>query len=258
MKKRLQELEYFARKFREDNSLSDKEPIRIKSVLQKNDVLTIYRPISEGVSGMSIKINTVGVENLNAKDVLRFMLVNSNHSVGKQHFTICHELYHLYFQENFSAAISCAGRFDKKGNPEEFNADMFAVFLLLPQWGIYELIPEEERNKNKISISTMIAIEQYYSCSHSALLHRLQNIGLIDEAFKQSHLKGVKSFASLLGYDKRLYESGNHNLVIGNYGTLAYKAWEDGLISESTYYSLLSDLGVDISKLSASNENGED
>ena len=58
MSKRLQELEYFAQKFRDDNSLSEKEPIRIKSILQKNNILTVYKPLSSGLSGMSIKIKS--------------------------------------------------------------------------------------------------------------------------------------------------------------------------------------------------------
>ena len=258
MSKRLQELEYFAQKFRDDNSLSEKEPIRIKSILQKNNILTVYKPLSSGLSGMSIKIKSETKKGEIDDNSIRFILVNSKHSIGKQHFTICHELYHLYFQEKFSSSISIAGKFDKKGNPEEYDADLFAAYLLLPKWGIWELIPEDERVKNKISIATILSIEQYYSCSHSSLLFRLVELKLIDENFRLQHLKGIKSYARKLGYDTRLYEEGNHNLVIGNYGTLAYKAWEDGIISESSYVSLLEDLGVDISKLSTSDDNGED
>ena len=255
MSKRLQEIKFLAGKFRQENSLSEKEPVRIKSILQKNNILTVYKPLSSGVSGMSIKIMSPTTSD---KDVNRFILVNSNHSVGKQHFTVCHELYHLYYQEKFSVSVSNAGAFDKKGDPEEYNADMFAAYLLLPEWGLWEMIPDEEKNKNKISIPTIFAIEQYYSCSHSALLHRLQGLKLIDDTFKQKQLQGVKTNARRLGYDMRLYEAGNHNLVIGDYGSMAYQAWEKGIISESAYYTLLEDYGVDVSKLPNPDENGED
>ena len=129
MSKRLQELEYFAQKFRDDNSLSEKEPIRIKSILQKNNILTVYKPLSSGLSGMSIKIKSETKKGEIDDNSIRFILVNSKHSIGKQHFTICHELYHLYFQEKFSSSISIAGKFDKKGNPEEYDADLFAMTL---------------------------------------------------------------------------------------------------------------------------------
>ena len=52
-----------------------------------------------------------------------------------------------------------------------------------------------------------------------------------------------------MGFSTDLYEKGNENVVIGDYGTLAYNAWEKGIVSESSYLSLLEDIGVDISKI---------
>jgi Zn-dependent peptidase ImmA (M78 family) len=200
---------------------------------------------------MSIKIVTENESN-------RFMLVNSDHSIGKQHFTICHELYHLYFQTNFQSKISCAGLFDKKGDPEEYNADVFASCILLPQMGVYKMIPDEERSKNKITIPTLLAIEQYYGCSHSALLHRLLNLNLIDKDHKEKFQNiGITNLARKLGYNTSLYEKGNNGEVIGKYGTLAYTSWERGIVSESSYYGLLSDLGIDVSKLDDVQINGD-
>lgn len=242
MSKRSDSIEYLSKKFREDNALNEKEPIRIKSILQKNNILTVYRPLSSDFSGMSIKIDVGG-------SCKRFMLINSEHSIGKQHFTICHEFYHLFYQVNFSAAISSSGKFDKQGNPEEYNADLFASFLLLPHWGVWELIPEKENAKNKISIATLLLIEHYYACSRSTLLHRLLEMGLIDEDFKIQYSTGIKSSARKLGFSTDLYEKDNENEVIGDYGTLAYNAWDKGIVSESSYLSLLEDLGVDISKI---------
>ncbi|MFG6389418.1 ImmA/IrrE family metallo-endopeptidase, partial [Muribaculum sp.] len=72
-------------KFRQMTGLSDSEAVNLKSLLFKLNVLTIYRPLSDDFSGMSLK-----------SDDRRFMLVNSNHPRCRQHFTIAHELYHLY------------------------------------------------------------------------------------------------------------------------------------------------------------------
>ena len=243
-------LEIFANDFRRSNGLSLTEPLMLKSLLQKVNVLTIYKPLSAGCSGMSIKINADG-------RLYRFMLVNSNHPVGKQHFTICHELYHLYYQKDFSAALSCVGLFDKKGNPEEYNADIFASYLLLPETGVWEMIPEEERSKNKITIGTILAIEQYFGCSHSALLFRLFNMKLIDNTKQEELRQGIIALARRFGYSTSLYEAGNENVVIGDYGSLAYRAWEEGVVSESAYLGLMKDLGVDISKLDEVQGNGE-
>lgn len=243
-------LELLAQDFRKKNGFSYTEPLKLKSLIQKANILTIYKPLSSKFSGMSIKIDA------NEK-VYRFMLLNSKHSVGKQHFTICHELYHLYYQKDFKAAVSCTGLFEKKGDPEEYNADIFASYLLLPEAGIWELIPENERTKNKIKIETIVAIEQFFGISHSALLFRLLNMKLIDETLKERLTPGIISLARQLGYSSSLYEEDNENSVIGNYGTLAYKAWDEGIISESAYFGLLKDLGVDISKLDEIQPDGE-
>lgn len=243
-------LELLAQDFRQKQGLSFTEPLKVKSLLQKTNVLTIYKPLSQKFSGMSIKIDL-------PEKIYRFMLVNSEHPIGKQHFTICHEFYHLYYQKDFKAAISCTGLFDKKGNPEEYNADIFASYLLLPESGIWEMIPESERNKNKIRIGTVIEIEQYFGSSHTALLFRLLNMNLIDLKYKDDLSNGIMANARKLGYNTSLYEKGNENEVIGDYGKLAYKAWENGIVSESAFFGLLQDLGIDISKFDEEQPNGE-
>jgi len=72
---------------------------------------------------------------------------------------------------------------------------------------------------------------------------------LIDADFQNRLSTGITSLARKLGYNISLYEKGNENVVIGDYGSLAYEAWEDGIISESSYLGFIKDLGVDISKL---------
>lgn len=63
--------------------------------------------------------------------------------------------------------------------------------------------------------------------------------------------------ARKLGYNTSLYEKANENEVIGDYGVLANQAWEKGIVSESAFFGLLQDLGVDISKLDEELPNGE-
>ncbi|MDR3286414.1 MAG: ImmA/IrrE family metallo-endopeptidase [Prevotellaceae bacterium] len=245
MRNRHSELAFFAQDFRDKNGLNEIESIRIKSILHKNNILTIYRSLSSGFAGMCAIIN------INTENKARFLLINSEHTIGKQHFTICHELYHLYFQKDFKHRICIdVGNFNKQTkDTDEYDADLFAVNLLLPERGVWNMIPETERKKNKIQISTVISIEQYYASSHSALLFRLFNMNLIDEKYKEELSYGVKNIAQRLGYNTDLYEKGNNNVRIGDYGTLAYKAWNKGIISESMYFSLLEDIGIDVSKL---------
>ncbi len=225
-------LEKKANDFRNQTGLSSNDPIRIKSLLSKLNVITVFKPLSGNFSGMAIKI-----------DDNRFILVNSLHSLGKQHFTICHELYHLFIQENFSSMICATGRFDKSSG-EEYNADRFAAILLMPETAIKGIIPEKELSTDKIQLNTILKLEHYFSCSRNALLYRLKELKLITRSSYNLYCENVKNSAVKYGYPVDLYEQGNENLTVGDYGELTRELFDRELISESHYISLLYDLGM--------------
>jgi len=241
-------LEKKAIDFRRTAGLSNSDPIRIKSLLSKLNVITVFKPLSANFSGMALKIE----EN-------RFILVNSEHSLGKQHFTICHELYHLFVQENFTVMICDVGKFDKT-NGEEYNADRFASVLLMPETAIKDIIPEKELSKDKIQLNTILKLEHYFSCSRSALLYRLKELNLITGKSYDLYCGNVKQSAVKYGYPLDLYETGNKDLTIGNYGELTRALFDKELISESHYISLLYDLGMNeeyLDKIFDSNGEGQ-
>lgn len=234
-----------ANSFRERNGISGSEAIRLKSLLLKLNVLTLFRPLTESFSGMSLKIN----------DNARFILVNSKHSIGRQHFTIAHELYHLYIQEKFEIHQCKTGLFDTK-NKEEYNADYFASCLLMPESGIHEMIPDVELKKKKISLQTVIKLEQYFSVSHSSMLVRLKMLDLLDT----KTLEYFKTFkptetAQQYGYDTSLYKEGNHNIIVGDYGEKAKLLFDLEKISEGHYLELMQQIGIDITNPEHGNEN---
>lgn len=223
-----------AERFRDTNGFGSTEPIRLKSFLQKLNVITVFKPLNGSFSGMALKTGDH-----------RFMMVNSEHALGKQHFTICHELYHLFIQENFSSMTCKTGRFNIK-EPDEYKADLFAGYLLMPDAGIKSVIPDNELKRNKVSLGTIIRLEQYFSCSRRALLVRLTQMGLIDYKNYEHHTLGVKHSASLYGYGPDLYSPGNHNEFIGNYGELAKTMYDKEVISYSNYLGLMQDINIEI------------
>lgn len=234
-----------ANSFRERNGISGSEAIRIKSLLLKLKVFTMFRPLTEKFSGMSLKIS----------DDARFIIVNSNHSIGRQHFTIAHELYHLYIQEKFEIHKCETGLFDSK-NKEEYNADYFASSLLMPEIGILELIPDEELNKKKISMQSVIKLEQYYSVSHSSMLVRLKMLGLLDaKTFDYFKTFKATQTAQQYGYDTALYKDGNHNVIVGDYGEKAKMLYDNEKISEGHYLELMQQIGIDITNPEHGNED---
>jgi Zn-dependent peptidase ImmA (M78 family) len=220
--------------FRQENGLNNTEPILLKSILLSNNVLTVYKPLSGSFSGMAIK----------AADK-KFILINSNHSLGKQHFTIAHELYHLFKQPDFKFRSCITAKFDKT-DIQEYYADLFAAELLLPEDGIYKQIPDDELKKDKIQLPTILKLEQYFYTSRAALLYRLKTLGLISIPKFNEYSVDIKRGAINHGFDTRLYEKGNEGLVIGQYGQLAKELYDADVISESFYMSLMMDIGKDI------------
>ena len=221
--------------FRTESGFRDTDPINLKSLLLKLDVIAAFLPVSDSISGMAIKTPKKN-----------FILINSNHSIGRQNFSICHELFHLYKDEDFIPHHCIAGSFNKDLD-KEWKADIFASYFLIPDSGILNLIPEDEVIKrDKLSIGTILRIENYFGCSRAALLYRLKELSLISTDKYSEFSQNVKKTAREYGYSTELYESGNKGLVIGNYGVLAKYLYDNDKISEGNYYSLLSDIGIDL------------
>lgn len=231
------DLQNKASKFRKDYGYGETDPILLNSFLFKNNILTVYKPLSANLAGMAVKANAQNM----------FIMVNQNHSIGKQHFTIAHELYHLLIQENFTSQQCVTGLFDRQTDIEEKKADYFAANLLLPELGIYELIPEEERKtKNAVTFETVFKIQQYYQVSVNAVAFRLVNLELVDASFfDRCNQLYKKSFARVLGYDVKLYEKGNADKIIGDYGQIAKQLFTSQKISESYYFELVNAINID-------------
>lgn len=221
----ISEAETLADKFRIDAGLNLSESIDIKSLLRKLGITTMFRPLSENSDGISCK----------SRSGKRFILVNSNATRGRQHFTIAHEIYHLYYDNNPTPHM-CGG----KAEGEEKNANLFAGALLLPRSGVISMLSVEEIKGKKVELATILRIEQYFGVSRINLLIRLKDLGLINESqLKQYRLIPVKESAKEYGYDLSLYEPGNNNLLIGDFGEKARLLYEAGKISEGHYQEFL-------------------
>ena len=221
--------ELLAVRFRNMLHLPQDTPVVVKEVLEQLNILTMFRSLSEDSFGMSI----------NTKDGLRFMLVSSNSTIGRQHFTIAHELYHLFYDENPTPHMCGV---DGK-SPLEQSADMFASNLLLPRIGLLSMLPESFSETKQVDIATIVKMVQKFQVSRQALLYRLKRLSIINEAQLQTLLSApIKDMAMRRGFDTSVYEKGNDGLIIGDYKSLATDIFEKGLISEGHYNELLNAL----------------
>ena len=155
-------------KFRAMVGLSSYEPVHVKTVLLKLGIIAKYRPLSDKTYGLSLKT---------PDNRFKFILINSNSRRGRQHFTIAHELYHLYYDSNPQPHI-CDG---EERDKSEIEANTFASILLMPQEGVINLIPDEELRSQKLKVGTVLRLEQFFSVSHEAMVNRLRTLKLISE-----------------------------------------------------------------------------
>ena len=222
--------------FRNELGYGITDAVNLNSLLIKLDIIAVFKRLSNNFSGMAISIT---------KPEKKFILINSDHSIGRQSFSICHELFHLYKDEDFQPHHSSAGDFDKRAK-NEYYADIFASYFLLPEEGILSLIPDKQLAKDKIAIDTILKIEHYFRSSRSALLYRLKELNIISSSYYDTHSQNVKLIAKLYGYSTELYEPGNDGKVIGNYGSIAKSLFDEEKISEGHYISLMKDIGIDV------------
>jgi Zn-dependent peptidase ImmA (M78 family) len=218
--------ELLAVRFRNMLHIPQDVPFPVKDALEQLGILTVFRPLSDTSYGMSIQ----------TREGLRFMLVSSNSTIGRQHFTIGHELYHLYFDENPQPHMCGA---DGKA-PLEQSADMFASNLLMPRVGLLAMLPDDFPTSKKLDLATVVKMEQKFRVSRQALLYRLKRLSIINEdQLRALLLSPTREAALRRGYDLSIYEKGNEGLVIGDYGSLATDLFEKGRISEGHYNELI-------------------
>ena len=231
-------LENLANEFRVGRlQISLFEPVSIHKALRTTGVLCSFRPLKDEISGMAIKIQHEGDPQAH-----RFMLVNTNDIYCKQRFTACHEFYHLIYQQNFSKSVDDFKYSSKER--EEKNANSFASFLLLPEAGLKMLAPVEEQRKDRITLGTILKLEQHFRCSRATLLYRLKELGWISEDIVQSYIENVKRSAAEYGYNTSLYEPTGVTDICGDYNIKARRLFDKGLISRSKYVSLIDDMGL--------------
>jgi hypothetical protein len=77
---------------------------------------------------------------------------------------------------------------------------------------------------------------------------RLKKMKLISQGYYDEYSNGVKQSARRYGYLTTLYEPTNEKLVIGPYGSLANKLFDNNHISEGHYRELMSAIGIDINE----------
>lgn len=207
-------------------------PIDIFSLVHNNDDLTIvFYPMSSRVSGICIR---------DGKN--KIIGVNSTSTYGRQRFTIAHELYHLYFHEDFESIV-CFTDLEMNKSPAEKEADMFASYFLAPYEALSYFIRKKlGKEKQELEIEDVVRIEQHFGMSRQAILWRLINDGYLRPEKADTMKTGIIVSARKLGYDDKLYTptpEDKQYATFGKYIRLAEELKAKELVSTGKYEELL-------------------
>jgi len=206
-------------------------PIDIFSLAHTITQLTlVFYPMGDHLSGMCIK-----------NDGNPVIAINSSMSVGRQRFSMAHELYHLYDDENKQSTV-CAIKIGT-GNDTEKAADQFASYFLIPPVALSESIKKiHSMSTGNLGIKEIVKLEQYFGVSRQALLYRLIGDNKLTPQQAEQFRQGVIRSAVNLGYDDSLYKPLPEDKQYKTYGYYIQQAEEllrKDLVSTGKYEQLL-------------------
>lgn len=114
------------------------------------------------------------------------ILVNSTPVPGKQLFSLSHEYGHFIFHKSRLGVIS----FEQERNTsEERIADYFAGEFLMPESSVHDIFNMRVKNRKDVTAEDVIFLSDYFGVSFQAMIYRLNNLRLLDNAIKEKLLK---------------------------------------------------------------------
>lgn len=231
--KDLLELNAFAVELRDMLNINPYGPVDLFSIIPSKfpDYSIVFYPMSDYTSGMCIK-----------NDNNSIIAINSDLSLGRQRFTLAHELYHLLYDDNYNDDDVIVCNFDDRSDSEQ-EAEKFGSFLLMPYEGLKKYM--KLNNISEWNLDNLIFLQQYFQISHKAVIVRLKQDGFIcEDEYEDLKKVHITREAVKRGFDKSLYSTPvtvNKRRLIGNYVRLIGNASSKHLISEGKKRSLLLD-----------------
>jgi Zn-dependent peptidase ImmA (M78 family) len=207
-------------------------PIDIFSLAQGIEALTIvYYPLGNTLSGMCIK----------GTDGRCTIAINSSMTLGRQRFSLAHEFYHLFYDDNMKSV--CAKSIGT-GNEVEKKADAFAAYFLMPRAALAAKADSlQAKHGGKLNIQDIIRIEQYFGVSHQATVYQLSICGYINKEDRKELLNtSVRRQAEAMGFSSDLYRplpEEKQYCTYGHYIDQADQLLNQDIISYGKYEELL-------------------
>lgn len=225
------EANFIRKKLGEDTS----SPIDVFACTNRIENLTvILNELGENISGLTHKGKKSAI-----------IAINSGMTLGRQRFSMAHELYHLFIDETVGTIV-CSGTIADASDNEK-RADSFAAAFLMPKDGVYDFIKNHLGCNDRLKAEDVVKLEQYFQVSHSAMLIRLKDLKFISQQELQLFSDNAINQAVQLNYSQDLYRPTGKKETYGYHIALARSLYENERISYGRLKEILLDAGrVDV------------
>lgn len=164
-----------------------KYPFDMENFIEKNKIndnfILVKEPNDIGISGFT-KVNYV-------KDVRYVCIyINTSEPLGRQNYTFCHELYHLYIDKCGEYNISMID------DIIEEKAEEFASFLLINRKELIKKINDMSMsNHREITFEQILKIQEKFNASFIAVICVIKKL----KKRLESHTNAIKKFPIIPG-----------------------------------------------------------
>ncbi len=148
------------------------------------------------------------------KDFMGYVFLNTSLPKINTKFALCHEIYHVFYQETeFKQKVELLNEHYYEYE-EEFAANLFASMLLMPEQN-YKLMYNKFQNESKegeSSLSILVKLMSYFEVPYMAVLIRCYELGLLDSGKVLEELinidtESIKSEFKRLWLDESILKS---------------------------------------------------
>ncbi len=209
-------------------------PIKnIRRLLEQDMGVLVFSMPLDGVSGMSWWHPRAGPT----------ILVNRNDTVGRQNWTLAHELAHLLQSE---AVVICDTLNLNSSEPRERLADSFTAEFLLPREDVARYIRQQDLDERVLSEDdTLTRLARRYGVSREATSRRLESLGFLPYGFTDGQLlRWFQRRKASERFGRRLARRRQRVKELGE--SLVGRAIQANLEGKITLSKLAEDLGLGV------------
>lgn len=147
------------------------EPIKdISSLVVAKEFLLLRFPNIFGIAGIHL-------QKKDGDKLIHCIYIDNADPIGRQNFTLAHEIYHAYFEPSTKGVCMQTNKHD---DPIETKADNFASYLLIPRdklaQSLFVLFTGKSKKYRNISLEQLLKIQERFQVSLQAIVYAIDEL----------------------------------------------------------------------------------